>query len=150
VKTLQSTFDEVQSTLETGADAALSENPLARSRLLRLAGGALFAWAVAAFLPDFALAHCATGSEHPCFGYDLCGGYPSTGCENREAYCCSDQNNTCHSNCNPGPNVNTGCDPGGDLNCWHTCHEGKWYKCCDCHNDINGNWCICRFQVGTC
>src|SRR5215204_514147 len=124
MNTVQDTFREVQAALESDADTVLGESRLARSRLLRITGGALFAWAVSTFLPSSAWAHCPTGDNHPCEGHPLCGGYPTTGCENREAYCCSDQNNTCYSNCNPGPN-NPTCDHSYDLNCWHTCDQGS-------------------------
>ncbi len=150
MNTLQGKFDEIQARLESSADVALADSRFGRSRLLRLAGGALFGWAVSAFLPSYAWADCPHNDNHPCYGYNLCGGYPTTGCENREAFCCSDINNKCHNTCDPGPNHYTGCSGGGDLNCWHTCHNGNWFKCCDCHNNDPDGHCICRFIVGTC
>lgn len=148
--TERGSFQEFQAALETDAGVTLGENRLVRSRLLRVASGALFGWAVSAFLPSYAWAHCPLNGNHPCFGYNLCGNYPTTGCENREARCCSNSLNRCSDDCNPAPQHETGCPGGGEVNCWSTCDNGTLYRCCDCHNDDGDGHCICRFIVGTC
>lgn len=139
----RATFDEVQAALES----EWPKTSFGRSRFMRMSAAAVFGLAASAFLPGRADAHCPTSSEHPCFGFDLCGGYPSTGCNNAEAHCCSNTKNYCSDACDHNQ---TTCDTNGPQhNCWVMCHEGKRYRCCDCKKE-EGGFCMCRFQTGLC
>lgn len=138
-------FLEQQQGLESIARNGMAGR-LARSRFLKLSGGVLFGGAVSAFLPRYSDAHCDPNGTHPCFGPPRC--FPSSGCSNPEAGCCSASMNNCTSACTPSQG--TGCPAdGGSNHCWFCCHEGSRYKCCDCKQG-NGTFCICRFRVGTC
>lgn len=141
----QSAFEEVQTTLESAGEASL-ERRLVRSRFLRVSSAAFFGAAASAFLPRYAEAHCVETGNHPCTVYELCGS-GNQGCNNDEAACCSDTNNYCSNSCDHNDPT---CDSqGATFNCWVTCHQGKRYRCCDCKRGP-GNYCMCRFQTGTC
>lgn len=138
-------FEDVQAMLESTAEVGL-ERRFVRSRFMRISSAALFGAAASAFLPRYAEAHCAETGPHPCFGFPLCGD-GNQGCNNHEADCCSDTNNYCSNSCDH--NTITCDTQGATFNCWVMCHEGKRYRCCDCKRGP-GNFCICRFQTGTC
>ncbi len=141
----QGAFKEVQASLDKLADQSAGSR-FARGRFMRLAGAGLFSTAVAAFLPRYADAHCGERSHHPCYGLPLCG-QEIIGCENREAHCCSNTENRCSADCEH--NQATCDNDGPSYSCWVMCHEGRRYRCCDCKQD-DGDFCICRFQTGTC
>lgn len=123
-------FELGQQSLDS-ASAAVDNSTMIRSSFLRRASATVFATTAALLLPN--APEAVAESAAPCGGYPLCGGG-----------CCGDKK--CDAHCAGGW---LGCRTGEQ--CWFMCtNANKKIKCCDCVRNEPFDYCICRFNVGTC
>ena len=122
------------------ADELLEDVPLGRNRFLKVLGGALFGFTTGLILRDQDAQANHNGPAPPCFGYRRCHNCNGYGCN---AYCSW-----------PHSSGNGHC-PYGYNQCWQSCYQGTYYRCCDWHEKLPGmstyRHCVCRgYAIGPC